>query len=129
VDATEEDPQRGEGKRNTVAWGLLVPRQQQERVSHEMGLSALQKKKKWASLVVRQPGLVIHPTSWTLCVFFFFFLSMDPFVAVNNRGESGDYKQGRRLLVGSLDWKEGRKEENEEEDDVFFLMKQKRMML
>ena len=49
--------------------------------------------------------MVIHPTSWTLCVFFFFFLSMDPFVAVNNRGESGDYKQGRRLLVGSLDWK------------------------
>ena len=71
-EATEEDPQRGEGKRNTVAWGLLVPRQQQERVSHEMGLSALQKKKKWASLVVRQPGLVIHPTSWTLCVFYFF---------------------------------------------------------
>ena len=74
---------------------------------------------KWASLSFRKrgngllsssgslawPGMVIHPTSWTLCVFFFFFLSMDPFVAVNNRGESGDYKQGRRLLVGSLDWK------------------------
>ena len=37
-----------------------------------------------------------------LCFLFFYFLSMDPFVAANNRG---DYKQGRRLLVGSLDWK------------------------
>ena len=34
--------------------------------NHEMGLSALQeKKKKWASLVVKRPGLVTHPTGWT----------------------------------------------------------------
>jgi len=34
-----------------------------------MGLSSLQKKKieKWVSLVVSRPGLVSHPTGWTLC--------------------------------------------------------------